>query len=81
MADIVTRVKVNSAGRLRDDYQDFARAINNLSKYTVEPPRMTDGSPVSILTPLFLREEVFDSTNKKWYKAIGTTSADWAAMT
>lgn len=36
---------------------------------------------VSTITPLYQGEEIFDWYEKKYYKSVGTTSADWRAMT
>jgi hypothetical protein len=43
--------------------------------------RSNAGSPVSVLYPLFIGEEVFDSTNKAWYKSVGTSNTDWKQTT
>lgn len=32
------------------------------------------------LTPRHIGEEVLDTTNKRWYKAVGLTSSDWVAL-
>lgn len=39
--------------------------------------RSRAGTPIANFTPLFIGEEVFDTTNKVWFKAVGTTNADW----
>jgi parallel beta-helix repeat protein len=42
--------------------------------------RTNAGSPSGVLTPRFIGEEVFDSTNSDWYKSIGLTNTDWVAL-
>lgn len=42
--------------------------------------RQIGGSPVGNLTPQFIGEEVFDPTNRRFYKAVGTSPADWRRM-
>jgi hypothetical protein len=41
--------------------------------------RTTTAAPT--LTPNFIGEEVLDTTNKNWYKSVGTNSTDWKLMT
>ncbi len=43
--------------------------------------RSNAGSPVGAVVPRFVGEELLDSTNKHWYKAAGTTNADWKQTT
>jgi len=42
--------------------------------------RSNAGTPVSVLTPTFVGEEVLDSTNSKWYKAISLVNTGWVAL-
>lgn len=37
-------------------------------------------SAAPTVTPNFIGEELLDTTNKVWYKAVGTTSSDWKAL-
>jgi hypothetical protein len=37
--------------------------------------RLSSGAPT--VTPNFIGEEILDANNKEWYKAIGSTAADW----
>jgi hypothetical protein len=39
--------------------------------------RSNAGTPVAVLVPNYIGEEVLDTTNKLWYKSVGTTNADW----
>lgn len=40
--------------------------------------RTNAGSPVGVVVPLSMYEDLLDSTNKVWYKAFGTANTDWA---
>lgn len=42
--------------------------------------RAYTSSPVDVLTPKFIGDEVLDTRNKIWYKAVGTEKADWVAL-
>lgn len=42
--------------------------------------RENAGTPVGVLTPKKIGEDVFDTTNKNFYKAVGLTSADWKVI-
>ena len=42
--------------------------------------RTSDGSPSGVLTPMFVGEDVLDTTNSKWYKAVGLANTNWAAL-
>lgn len=42
--------------------------------------RSNAGSPIGSLTPQYIGEEVFDSTNLKWYKSVGTSNTNWVAL-
>ncbi|MFD2330833.1 hypothetical protein ACFSR7_16395 [Cohnella sp. GCM10020058] len=39
--------------------------------------RSRAGSPAGSTVPLFIGEELLDTTNKAWYKSTGTSTADW----
>lgn len=43
--------------------------------------RELDGSPANVLVPYFLGEEVFDKTNKVWYKSVGSAIGNWKQIT
>lgn len=43
--------------------------------------RTNAGSPAGSIVPHHLGEELFDTTNDDWYKATGTTNADWKQIT
>lgn len=45
--------------------------VNNLGY------RESDGSPTGVLIPKKIGEDLFDATNKNFYKAIGLTKTDW----
>lgn len=42
--------------------------------------RTNAGTPVGVLVPKFIGEEVLDTSGSAWFKATGATSADWQAM-
>ena len=42
--------------------------------------RRSAGSPMGLLTPLYLGEEVLDTANQRWYKAVGADDSDWKAL-
>ena len=39
------------------------------------------GNPNGAYTPKQIGEEVFDITNKQWYKSTGLTNEDWKQIT
>lgn len=39
------------------------------------------GNPTGNLTPDHVGQECFDTTNQRFYKAVGMNAADWRAMT
>ncbi|GAA3405779.1 hypothetical protein GCM10020370_30290 [Paenibacillus hodogayensis] len=39
--------------------------------------RTAAGSPSGAAVPLFVGEELLDTTNKAWYKSTGASNADW----
>lgn len=43
--------------------------------------RVTEGSPVGVLTPKFIGEETLDVTNSHWYKSVNLGSNDWKQIT
>lgn len=43
--------------------------------------RTRTASPVGQLTPFFIGEEIFDTTNVIWWKSTGLTTSDWKQMT
>ncbi len=45
-------------------------------KYS-HPNRNNAGSPIGSLVPLYPNELVFDTTNLRYFKAIGSTNNDW----
>lgn len=48
-----------------------------LDKKYSHPNRVNAGTPIGSVVPLYANELVFDSTNTKYYKAIGKTNNDW----
>lgn len=48
-----------------------------VDKKYATPNRTNAGTPIGSVTPLYPNELVFDSTNVRYYKAIGKTNADW----
>ncbi|HVU36957.1 MAG TPA: glycosyl hydrolase family 28-related protein [Opitutales bacterium] len=42
--------------------------------------RQNAGSPSGVLTPLFVGEEVLDTTNNVWYKAFNTGNTNWQLL-
>ena len=54
--------------------------ITDIGSYETHT-RSNAGSPNGAVTPKFVGEVVYDSTNHLRYKAIGATSADWIALT
>lgn len=42
--------------------------------------RTNAGSPISSVTPHFAGEQLFDSTNNKWYRSYGTSNTQWALL-
>jgi hypothetical protein len=48
-----------------------------LDKKYAHPNRTNAGSPIGALVPLYANEMVFDTTNFRYYKAIGLTNNDW----
>jgi hypothetical protein len=38
------------------------------------------GTAAPTNTPLKIGEEFLDTTNRRWYKAVGLTSSDWVAL-
>jgi hypothetical protein len=58
------------------------RFYNRMFKSSVDNERTNGyrsnaGTPVAVLVPNYIGEEVLDTTNKLWYKSVGTTNADW----
>ena len=43
--------------------------------------RRNYGSPVGVLTPKFMGEEVYDFTGNNWFRSTGVTVQDWKQMT
>jgi hypothetical protein len=43
--------------------------------------RTNSGTPQSVLTPIYIGEDVLDTTNKQWYKSVGTLTTDWKQTT
>ncbi len=39
--------------------------------------RRNSGTPVGVLTPLWLGEEVFDTSGQNWYKSVGASAGPW----
>ncbi|RPJ33060.1 MAG: hypothetical protein EHM17_00245 [Verrucomicrobiaceae bacterium] len=42
--------------------------------------RTNAGTPVGVLTPKFVGEEVLNTTSNLWFKATGVTAADWQGL-
>lgn len=42
--------------------------------------RMQAGSPINVVTPIFAGEELYDSTNLKWYKSRDLDGSHWQAL-
>jgi hypothetical protein len=42
--------------------------------------RTNAGTPVGVLTPKFIGEEMLNTSGPAWFKATGLTAADWQAM-
>ena len=62
----------------------WSNNYNNTNSQTSH--RRNNGTPVGVLTPLWLGEEVFDTGGQDWYKSVGAslgpwTSADWKPIT
>lgn len=55
--------------------------LRNSERVNPAGSRTYAGSPSSVLVPQFIGEEVYDSTNKEFYKAVGTTVTDWKQIT
>lgn len=43
--------------------------------------RTNAGSPLNSVTPLYVGEELLDTTNNKWYKSYGLAGNYWSALT
>jgi hypothetical protein len=43
--------------------------------------RQNAGTPVGVILPNFIGEELFDSTNLHWYKSVGWLNTDWKQTT
>lgn len=43
--------------------------------------QQNSGSPIGVITPKFIGEDMFDILNKHWYKSIGVTNNDWKQIT
>ncbi len=41
--------------------------------------RRNNGTPVGVLTPLYLGEEVFDTSGQNWYKSVGGSLGPWTS--
>lgn len=50
---------------------------HNLQPFGQQGNRDCVGTPVSVVVPYFIGEEILDTTNKIWYKSVGLTNADW----
>ena len=75
------RVWVDPSGTPTDDL--IAAAVNEwmvAHPEAFEQHRTNAGSPINVLTPNYVGEEALDTTNEVWYKAVGTTAADWVAL-
>jgi len=43
--------------------------------------RSSAGSPVGVVTPTYVGEDILDTVNSDWYKSTGLTTADWKVLT
>jgi hypothetical protein len=48
--------------------------------HTNRYPYSLSGSPIGVLQPSYIGEEVFDDTHKVYYRSTGFTRDDWAAL-
>lgn len=48
-----------------------------LDKKYAHPNRNNAGTPIGSLTPEYTNELILDTTNQRYYKAIGRTNNDW----
>lgn len=55
--------------------------LRNTQRVNPAGTRTYAGSPYGNLVPMFLGEEVFDTSGLDWYKATGLTSAYWKKLT
>ena len=42
--------------------------------------RTNNGTPIGLIAPYYVGEELLDTANKKWYKSTGTSDSDWVAL-
>jgi hypothetical protein len=60
---------------------DFGGTVTSLPIEAQTYHRTHTASPVSVLTPLWVGEEVLDTNNSHWYKSVGTSITAWKLIT
>lgn len=74
-------VVLNAVGSTGDHLGNYAIAANTFASFGQIGYRENAGSPIGSLIPKRIGEEVFDTDNSNWYKAVGLTNVDWKLMT